>query len=164
MTTVQLPTTNWLKRNTTQELYNAYKEFMTTGKYPYLQDVTDFVAEKYNIADKEQLHHEMYVASSMYRLEQMEDVEKELKDKGFTPITEFDFEVGQKVILQGDIRPLRIKKDADGKLFAMPPRMSRRGYSIEAKKYEHSAYERAKQDGRMGMRGEKVNMVKEYVS
>lgn len=156
----------WLRRNTTPEIYKAYKEYVATGEYPYTAKVTDWIADKYGVSDsdKEQLSHEVYVASSMYRLEQMQEQENELKGKGFTPITEFDFKEGEKIILQGIDKPLRVIKDAEGRYFGMPPRNSRKGYLLDSKKYEHSAYEKAKTEGRLGMRGEKVNMVKEFVA
>lgn len=154
----------WLSRNTTPEIYRAYKEYMATGQYPYIENVTNWIASKYGVADedKEQLGHEVYVASSMYRLEEMVNLENELSGKGFVPITEFELVPGQKIILQGKDKPLRVSNpDGNGHIFGFEPRHTRSGYNLTAKRYEHSAYEKAKTEGRLGMRGEKVVMVKQ---
>lgn len=158
---MNLPQDQSFRRLTTPEIYKAYKEFIATGKYPYLDAVTDFVASKYSIEDTEQLKHELYIASSMFRLEQMVNLENELKDLGFTPITEFEFKQGQKIILQGVDRPLRVTKDGSGDWFSFPPRHTRSGYNLTARIYEHAAYNKAKTEGQLGMRGEKVVMVRE---
>lgn len=160
---MKLPTDEDFRRNTTPEVYEAYKEYLKTGNYPYLDNVTDWIADKYGVGeqDKKQLHHEVYIASSMYRLEKMVNLENELKEKGFTPITEFDFKDGDKIILQGRETPLRIRRDSAEHWFGFPPKHSRTGVNLSLKMYEHKAYERAKTLGRLNMAGEAVIMVKE---
>lgn len=159
---MKLPQDEKYGRLTTPEIYEAYKEYIATGLYPYLDNVTAFVADKYGVQDTKQLKHELYIAGSMYKLEQMVNLENELKAKGFTPITEFELKAGQKIILQGKDKVLRVSNpDGNGNIFGFEPRHTRTGYNLTAKRYEHSAYEKAKQEGQLGMRGEAVVMVKE---
>jgi len=151
----------WLNRKTTPEIYEAYKEYMKTGDYPYTAKVTDWIADKYGVAeeDKKQLGHEVYLAADMYRVEEMIALEQELLGKGFTPITKFELKEGEKIILQGCDEPLRLSKDELG-WFGFPPKHTRRGVRLEDKIRDHQAYEKAKEDGRTHMQGEAVRMVK----
>lgn len=158
---MKLPTDKGFNRTTTPELYAAYKDYIQTGKYPYLDDVTEYIASKYSIADKEQLRHEMYLASSMYSVERNQALEQELRGLGFTPITDWQFREGQKIIVQGITTPLRVVKDGNGGWFGFPPRHKRTGYNLTAKLQQHNAYLQDVKDGREGMRGGKVVMVKE---
>ena len=156
---MKLPTDESFNRVTTDEIYQAYGEFMQTGDYPYTATVVDWIADKYGVEDKKQLGHEVYLAADMYRVEEMIALEQELLGKGFTPITKFELKEGDKIILQGHDEPLRLSKDELG-WFGFPPKHTRRGVRLEDKIRDHQAYEKAKEDGRTHMQGEAVRMVK----
>lgn len=145
------------------EIHAAYARYVESGKYPYLQAVTDSVANELGIEDKEKLRSQLYEASRMYRLEKMVAEEYMLREQGYEPITGFSFRAGQRVRLYGVDTPLRITKNRDGRWFGLPPRNSRRGYDLSSKASGHVAYEKAKATGKLGMSGEQVVMIKEVI-
>jgi hypothetical protein len=70
------------------EILTAYKEYVATGKYPYLSDVDAFAVEKYKLPPScaEALHHQSYLASQEYRREAAEETKKGLVNAGWIEI------------------------------------------------------------------------------
>lgn len=59
-------------QNAIVEIYAYYKEYINTGKYPYLRQVCEFIQQHEQITDSKTLETQVYLASKQYQREQTE--------------------------------------------------------------------------------------------
>jgi hypothetical protein len=124
-------------------VYELYKQYVATGQYPYLDDVTDWIAELYSIpADlHKQLHHEIYLASKEAEEDTTMRRAEDMRAKGYVRATTENIAEGKRYllvrysegILGAGLQPeekVRCVLDADHRLFLMPTRNTRRGYMV----------------------------------
>jgi len=123
-----------------------YREYVGTGKYPYLADVVRYIlAELPEHSDKaDVLKTQVYFAADVFRKEQEDAYAAEMTRKGWVrlepDIVRQAFEQKKKVIWhrrstgilgssQDEIK-CRPFVDAAGDIFLLPPRARRRGYLV----------------------------------
>ncbi len=133
-------------QNSMPEIYAYYKEYVTSGQYPYLRLVSDFILTK-EIVNPElhkYLETEVYLASEQYHKEQQEIYAKKMISDGWLPLTKSIFlealNHGQKLEvsaeMQGAILTVKVTHiykpviDDNGTYFLMKSRATRKGYPL----------------------------------
>ncbi|HZS19706.1 MAG TPA: hypothetical protein VFA63_01830, partial [Pseudonocardiaceae bacterium] len=153
-------TDNKFGRRALPLVYDGYKEFRTTGKYPYNADVIQFIADKHGLPKPPNgrydhdalvsfgdplllnLQHEEYLANKDYELDQL--IEQEQKDllSGLVPIASVDPAEDMRLTYRDTT--YRLKPATNGRWAMLPPRKRTQGVSFNALVDKHAAYERAK--------------------
>lgn len=153
-------------------IYEAYCEFVASGKYPYIASVVKFIGEKYDLDEslgagtrchepQTPLSHEVYLASHQYRTAEMVAREQMLLAEGFRPITDYEPRVGERI--EVDLAPgrrvvYRVAAATIGDFCLLEPRKRIHGLSLRGLVEQHRAYIGAKEEGFTRMNGPHVRM------
>lgn len=131
----------------------------------YLDEAQSYIAERRRVPEDllKHLGHEIYLASTQYRLARMVADEAAARAEGWFAITEIEPTDG--LVLEGRTlrgNPLRLKPTGlPGMPWALLPKGKRtHGISFDALVRQHRAYEEAKERGQVAMDGPAVVMVR----
>lgn len=131
-------------------VYAKYKEFVDSGKYPYLTQVRDFIAEdlpELSLDELDKLGSEVYNASQQLRKDEDKAYIQEMKDKGYEVLTrdmakelakqegkQFEIIIEGEGMLGGKIKKeaqkYNIRVDQDGTPFIQTNRQKRSGFYV----------------------------------
>lgn len=155
-------------------IYAEYLAYIETGAYPYIDSVVSFIAERHGMpfvgqhhaqyaADPlgKKLSHEVYLASTQYRLAAMVDRYAVLRGQGYRPITELEPRAGMRIEIEGcAFNPLRCVpiEARHGGWALMPPRRRTHGLNLSDLQRQHRAYLDAIDAGNLSMNGPAVVM------
>jgi hypothetical protein len=73
-------------------IYRLYKEYVATGKFPYLREVAEWIESQLkpielDEASKENLRTEIHICAQQYRKEEEAQRQSELAKSGYLPLT-----------------------------------------------------------------------------
>lgn len=136
---------NGFDREPISGIYEAYKQYVNAGNYPYVQQVADYLQKTYDIDERyaKKLYHEAYLCNQQARKDKDLARAKDMMDKGYVKATRESLEKGRVYMmsryddgmftsgLKEDIK-VRCAIDADNRVFLMPMRNTRRGYVLSA--------------------------------
>lgn len=144
-------------------VYEGYKEFRATGKYPYNADVVQFIVEKHGLPKTPNgrydhdalvsfgdpvllnLQHEEYLAGKDWELDQLIEQEQKEFAAGLVPITSVEPVEGMRITYKDTM--YRLKPATHGRWAMLAPRKRTHGVSFDALVDYQRAYERAKASG-----------------
>lgn len=140
-------------------VYEEYKAFLATGRYPYNDSVVTDIALKHQVgaaawkpnqrfhhqavADLgepllRKLHHEVYLASGLRRVEEMEAEAAGWAELGYRPITELEPRVGMRIEMGGKV--YRVVPATNGDWALLLPRKRVSGLSLRSLKTQHENF------------------------
>jgi hypothetical protein len=133
-------------QNAMPEVYEYYKQFVATGKYPYLAEVEAFILTKETIDSelKRYLETEVYLASSQFREEKRIDHKAKMLLDGWLELTKevviAESKNGNKIRVNADVDGMlstsnieNVYKpviDNNGWPYLMKTRATRKGYPL----------------------------------
>lgn len=133
-------------QNSMPEVYAYYKEYIASGKYPYLRSVVEYVLTKEQIVVElhKYLETEVYLASIQYYKEEKTIYAEKMIADGWRPLTKTIFlealNKAQKLEViadtQGAILTIRMHHifkpfvDDNNTYFLLKPRATRKGYPL----------------------------------
>lgn len=125
-------------------IYNAYKQYVEAGNYPYVQATADYLMTTYNVDEDlaKAMYHEVYLCNQQARKDKTLARAKDMQDKGYFKATRESLEKGKTYMLSRytdgmfntglhDDEKVRCTIDADNHVFLMPMRNTRRGYMLD---------------------------------
>jgi len=124
------------------EVYAYYKKFVEAGKYPYLSQVVDFIADQETIGDKAALKTQVYLASHQYKRELDSAHRAQMLADGWLELNGDTAKKlhGQKVSISADGQGAifsfnlsdiyKVFVNDKGYAYLMKPRATRKGYLI----------------------------------
>ena len=130
------------KQDAMPEVYAYYKQYIETGKFPYLDSVVEFITKSEPVNDLEALKTQVYIASKQYRQERDNAHKAKMLADGWLILnTEATTKLnGKKVNVsadgQGAIFSFKLSDifkvfvDDKGYAYLMKPRATRKGYLI----------------------------------
>jgi hypothetical protein len=151
-------------------IFAEYAAFMETGRYPYNDDVANFIIDRHalpipgrwhavHVTDPlgKALHREVYLASGQWTVGEMRAREADYIAQGYDrPITELEPVEGLRIAV-ADMPPvLRCKRICDQ--WALCPPRHRNGFSLAELQAKHRAYERTKEENQTRTNGPRVVM------
>ncbi len=134
------------ENNLNPYVYDKYKEFIATGKFPYLKDVQNYIEQ--DIKDlsetqKENLHTQIYNASQKHRYEMDKKNEIEMQSKGWkilSPETIKDIGENSYIKISAEKEGVmgkvsheeivKVVKASNGDIMLMPKRAQKKAYTL----------------------------------
>jgi hypothetical protein len=122
-------------------VFNKYVEYIKSGQYPYLENVTDFILKEHPITNREALKTQVYMASCLYSEIKERELGEKMKSDGWQVLNIKSIEpfTGEKIklfrrsdsILGNSEKEMicRVVRTPDD-VALFPPRCSRKGYSV----------------------------------
>jgi len=130
------------KQDALPEVYTYYKQYIETGKFPYLNSVVDFIANTEPVNNLEALKTQVYLCSSQFKQEQDNAHKVKMLADGW-------LELNHEVAVKLNHKKMQISADGQGAIssfklsdifkvfvndkgytYLMKPRATRKGYLI----------------------------------
>lgn len=123
------------------EVYSYYKQYVETGKYPYLDSIVDYIASAESIDNRETLKTQVYLASHQAKREKNNNHREEMLSNGWLTLNNENAHrikgkiqvsaIGQGAFFNFKLTDMfKVFINANGYAYLMKPRASRKGYLI----------------------------------
>jgi hypothetical protein len=146
-------------------VYAEYQLFLTSGRYPYLDEVEANILARYPKIDPAlypQLRREIYLASGQHKAATMVAQEQAARAEGFRPIVDFTPRDGLRLDWwRRDDGPFWVKPDDRGGWALIPKGKRTHGWRWSDLVTAHGNYQRAAADRQVSLNAPAVVMVRE---
>ena len=123
-----------------------YGEYIKTGEYPYLRNVTDFICKDFpeiSDDDREAVYHQTYLCAGKHRKEAREEERRKLLADGWKVLDRENFVEGKMIEVlfttDGNLGRTTTRdrfktvKNFKGDFFLMKPRATKKGFCINSR-------------------------------